>query len=153
MHKKRSEICICCRVSEAKFYLYHSTKIANARPCFDDRPEHISVQINSSSPWYTLHFPKKEKKLENQRCLMLIKRWKSLGSQTNVCRSNIGVHSYFLDLHCLLWQWCRNRGARGATGRSIFVRSLNPIPTGEGRLSPPITTGTPNVFYLPASLF
>ena len=32
MHKKRSEICICCRVSEAKFYLYHSTKIANARP-------------------------------------------------------------------------------------------------------------------------
>ena len=26
------------------------------------------------------------------------------------------------------------------------------IPTGEGRLSPPITTGTPNVFHLPASL-
>ena len=34
----------------------------------------------------------------------------------------------------------------------IFGRSLNPIQTGEGRLSPPITTGTPNVFHLPASL-
>ena len=28
----------------------------------------------------------------------------------------------------------------------------HPIPTGEGRLSPPITTGTPTVFHLPASL-
>ena len=44
-------------------------------------------------------------------------------------------------------------GARAATGRPIFVRSLNPIPTGEGRLSPPITTGTPNVFHLPAPLY
>ena len=26
------------------------------------------------------------------------------------------------------------------------------IPTGEGKFSPPITTGTPNVFQLPASL-
>ena len=51
MHKKRPKICTCCRVSEAKFYLYHSTKIAKARPGFDDRPEHPSVQINSSSPW------------------------------------------------------------------------------------------------------
>ena len=33
-----------------------------------------------------------------------------------------------------------------------FGRPVNPIPTGEGRLSPPITTGTPNVFYLTASL-
>jgi hypothetical protein len=41
----------------------------------------------------------------------------------------------------------------GSTGRPIFVRSLNPIPTGEGRLSPPITTGTPNGFHLPASLY
>ena len=31
-------------------------------------------------------------------------------------------------------------------------RSVNPIPTGEGRLSPPIISGTPNVFHLPASL-
>ena len=44
------------------------------------------------------------------------------------------------------------RGARGATGSPIFVRLVNPIGTGEGRLSPPITTGTPKVFHLPASL-
>ena len=36
-------------------------------------------------------------------------------------------------------------GARGAT-------ALNPIRTREGRLYPPLTTGTPKVFYLPASL-
>ena len=43
--------------------------------------------------------------------------------------------------------------ASGAgTGGAIFGRSVNPIPIGEGRLSPPITTGTPNVFHLPASL-
>ena len=35
----------------------------------------------------------------------------------------------------------------------VFGRIVNPIPTGEGRLSPPITTGTPNVFHLPASLY
>ena len=29
----------------------------------------------------------------------------------------------------------------------IFGGSVNPISTGEGRLSPPITTGTPNVFF------
>ena len=34
----------------------------------------------------------------------------------------------------------------------IFDRSVNPIPNGVGRLSPPNTTGTPNVFHLPASL-
>ena len=38
-------------------------------------------------------------------------------------------------------------GLGGATGRSV-----NPIPTGEGRLSPSITTGTPNFFQLPASM-
>ena len=37
-------------------------------------------------------------------------------------------------------------------GPPIFGGSVNPIPTGEGRLSPPITTGTPKVFHLPASL-
>ena len=31
--------------------VYHSTKIAKARPGFDDSAEHPSVQINSSSPW------------------------------------------------------------------------------------------------------
>ena len=35
----------------------------------------------------------------------------------------------------------------------IFGRSVNPITTGEGRLSAPITTGTLNVFHLPASLW
>ena len=43
-------------------------------------------------------------------------------------------------------------GHRGATGPPIFGRSVKPIPTKECRLSPPITTGTPNVFHLPASL-
>ena len=33
-----------------------------------------------------------------------------------------------------------------------YLGSVKPIPTGEGRLSQPITTGTPNVFHLPASL-
>ena len=31
-------------------YMYHSTKIAKAKPEFDDQPEHPSFQINSSSP-------------------------------------------------------------------------------------------------------
>ena len=56
MHKKGRKICTCCRVSKAKFYLYHSTKITKARLGFDDRPEHPSVQINSSSPWLNSFF-------------------------------------------------------------------------------------------------
>ena len=36
-------------VSEYKFYLYHSTKIAKDRPGFDDWPEHPSIQIDSIS--------------------------------------------------------------------------------------------------------
>ena len=43
-------------------------------------------------------------------------------------------------------------GARGAMAPPIFGRSVNPIQTGEGRLSPPITTGPLNVFHLPVSL-
>ena len=35
--------------------LYHSDKVAKAGPGLDDRPEHPSVQINSSSPWYRLN--------------------------------------------------------------------------------------------------
>ena len=50
MHKKRPKICTCCRVSQAKFYLYHSTKIAKAGPGFDDQPKNSSVLINSISP-------------------------------------------------------------------------------------------------------
>ena len=41
MHKKRPRIFTFCRVSKAKYYLYHG---------FDDRLEHPSVQIISSSP-------------------------------------------------------------------------------------------------------
>ena len=51
MHKKGLKFApVCCRVSEAKFYLYHNSKIAKAGPGFDDRLEHPYVQINSSSP-------------------------------------------------------------------------------------------------------
>ena len=32
MHKKSPKICAGCRVSEAKIYLYHSSKIAKAKP-------------------------------------------------------------------------------------------------------------------------
>ena len=40
----------------------------------------------------------------------------------------------------------------GPLAPPIFGRSVNPIRTGEGRLSPPITTGPLNIFHLPASL-
>ena len=43
-------------------------------------------------------------------------------------------------------------GPGGPLAPPIFGRSVNPIRTGEGRLSPPITTGPLNVFHLPASL-
>ena len=43
-------------------------------------------------------------------------------------------------------------GPGGPLAPPIFDRLVNPIPTGKGRLCPPITTGTPNVFHLPASL-
>ena len=53
MHKKGLKFApvVELAVSEAKFYLFHSTKIAKARPRFDNWPEYPSVQINSSSPW------------------------------------------------------------------------------------------------------
>ena len=50
------------------------------------------------------------------------------------------------------FQSCQNRGGQGGQWTPIFVRSVNPIRNGEGRLSPTITTGTPKVFHLPASL-
>ena len=43
-------------------------------------------------------------------------------------------------------------GPGGPLAPPIFGTSVNPIRTGEGRLSPPITTGPLNVFHLPASL-
>ena len=41
-------------------------------------------------------------------------------------------------------------GPGGPLAPPIFGRSVNPIPTRKGRLSPPITTGTPNVYHLTA---
>ena len=43
-------------------------------------------------------------------------------------------------------------GPVGPLAPPIFGRSANPISTGEGRLSPPITTGPSNIFHLLASL-
>ena len=44
MHKKNPKICTGCRVSEAKIYLYHSTKIAKARPHSEEWQIDTSVQ-------------------------------------------------------------------------------------------------------------
>ena len=43
-------------------------------------------------------------------------------------------------------------GGRGAVVPPIFCRSVNSIPTKGSRFYPPFTTGTPNIFHLPASL-
>ena len=52
MHKKGLKFAPVVKLAKLNFtYLYHSTKIAKARPGFDDWPEYPSVQINSSSPW------------------------------------------------------------------------------------------------------
>ena len=53
---------------------------------------------------------------------------------------------------CPFYILSSDAGTGGATGPPILGRSVNPIPTGEGRLSPPITTGPPNVFHLPTPL-
>ena len=51
------------------------------------------------------------------------------------------------------FQWCRNRGARGAPAPPpIFGRSVNPILTGGGQIMPTNYHWPPKVFYLPASL-
>ena len=49
--QKSPKICTVCRVSAAKIYLHHSSKIAKAGPGYDVGPEHPPVQKNSSSPW------------------------------------------------------------------------------------------------------
>ena len=49
-------------------------------------------------------------------------------------------------MHSCCYSDAGTGGSRGATGPPpIFGRAVNPIPTGEGRLSQPITTGTPNI--------
>ena len=54
----------------------------------------------------------------------------------------------FFDI--LSMQRCQNRGVPFAL--PIFGRSVNPIPTGKGRLCPPITNCTLKNIHLPASL-
>ena len=44
MHKKIPKICTGCRVSAAKIYLYHSTKIAKARPHSEEWQTDTSIQ-------------------------------------------------------------------------------------------------------------
>ena len=48
MHKKIPKIWTGCRVSEAKIYLYHSTKIAKARPHSEEWQTDTSVQKQRS---------------------------------------------------------------------------------------------------------
>ena len=61
MHKKRPKICTGCRVSAAKIYLYHSTKIAKARPHRVECPTDSSVQKQWSMSylkirWYVMSY-------------------------------------------------------------------------------------------------
>ena len=53
MHKRGLKFALAFRVSEAKIYLCHSSRIAKARagPWSDDWLDHPSVQTISSSPW------------------------------------------------------------------------------------------------------
>ena len=52
MHKKGLKFALVVELVKLNFtYMYHSTKIAKAGPGFDDRAEHPSLQMNSSSPW------------------------------------------------------------------------------------------------------
>ena len=44
MHKKRPQLCTGCKVSASKIYLYHSTKIAKARPHSVESSTDNSVQ-------------------------------------------------------------------------------------------------------------
>ena len=51
MDKKGLKFAPVGGISEAKFYLYCSSKISKAGHEFDDRIEHLPVQINSSGLW------------------------------------------------------------------------------------------------------
>ena len=55
MLKKRPKICTGCRVSAAKVYLYHSSKIAKAKPHSVEGPEYTSVQ-SSGHPGFLQGF-------------------------------------------------------------------------------------------------
>ena len=60
MHKKRPKICTGCRVSAAKIYLYHRTKIAKARPHRVEWQTDSSVQKQWFMVWVTNAFSKLE---------------------------------------------------------------------------------------------
>ena len=51
--QKRPKICTGCRVSAAKIYIYHSTKIAKARPHRVECPTDSSVQKQWSMHYVT----------------------------------------------------------------------------------------------------
>ena len=53
MHKKNPKICTGCKVSAAKIYLYHSIKIAKARPHSKEWQTDTSVQKQWSMPELT----------------------------------------------------------------------------------------------------
>ena len=88
--------------------------------------------------------------------------WKCLA--TTVLKIRLQLQKSFQPIVCELnWIAIHSRkhsgagiwGPGGPLALPIFSRSVNPIPTGggqEGRLCPPITTGTPKFFHLPASL-
>ena len=50
MHKKGLKFAPVVELAKLNFAYNHSTKIAKARPGFNDPPGHPFVQINSSSP-------------------------------------------------------------------------------------------------------
>ena len=69
---------------------------------------------------------------------------------------NNGITSFLgsdAKVNISLYSGAGTGGARGPLAPPIFCRSVNPTRTGEGRFSPPITTGPPNGFHLPASLY
>ena len=57
MHKKKGpKICNGCRVSAAKIYLYHSIKIAKAKPHSVEWQTHSSVQKQWFMPQHTVTY-------------------------------------------------------------------------------------------------
>ena len=68
MHKKIPKICTGCRVSAAKIYLYHSTKIAKARPHRVECPIDSSVQRQWSMTYISFLFKYYSFQVELEKC-------------------------------------------------------------------------------------
>ena len=71
----------------------------------------------------------------------------------NVLSINYYLHVIVIVCTCIMYNTIGKYavmpepgGPGGPLALPIFVRSVNPIRTGEARLSPPITTGTPKFF-------